>query len=58
MPDIGRFYAQRALRLYPLHLCLMAFLAVSVLAASAIGVPINTDQVHSWAMFPYVFLPN
>jgi peptidoglycan/LPS O-acetylase OafA/YrhL len=51
----GQFLLKRGLRLYPLHVCIMLFLAVAILVAPALHVNMHSDEFHSWHDYPYVF---
>ena len=52
----GNFYLKRILRLYPLHMAIMVFLAVAVIAAPLLHAPLGSDEIHLWHAFPYVLL--
>lgn len=56
LDDFSQFMVKRVLRLYPLHLAIMLFLAVAIAGAPLIHINMHSDQFHAWHAFPYVLL--
>jgi peptidoglycan/LPS O-acetylase OafA/YrhL len=52
----GMFMLKRICRLYPLHLSVLAVLALAIGLAPWLHVPLHSDQYHAWRALPFVAL--
>lgn len=50
------FMLKRICRLYPLHLSVLAVLALAIGLAPWLHVPLHSDQYHAWRALPFVAL--